>query len=102
MADVNNMNLAVEDSIENKIWETPGDEHSNVFEAGFAAREREVRQAIELAIEGELGKRPRGGRITRWISLIPVVGVAGKYLGEWSGLKKAEKAGEEWIHSRRG
>jgi hypothetical protein len=55
-----------------------------------------------LAIEGELGKRPRGGRITRWISLIPVVGVAGKYLGEWSGLKKAEKAGEEWIHSRRG
>ena len=53
-----------------------------------------------LAVEGELGKRPRGGRITRWISLIPVVGVAGKYLGEWSGLKKAEKAGEEWIHSR--
>ena len=55
-----------------------------------------------LAVEGELGKRPRGGRLTRWISLIPVVGVAGKYLGEWSGLKKAEKAGEEWIHSRRG
>ena len=55
-----------------------------------------------LALEGELGKRPRGGRITRWISLIPVVGVAGKYLGEWSGLKKAEKAGEEWIHSRHG
>lgn len=55
-----------------------------------------------LAVEGELGKRPRGGRITRWLSLIPVVGVAGKYLGEWSGLKKAAKAGEEWIHSRRG
>jgi hypothetical protein len=55
-----------------------------------------------LAIESELGKRPRGGRITRWISLIPVVGVAGKYLGEWSGLKKASKAGEEWIHSRHG
>jgi hypothetical protein len=53
-----------------------------------------------LAIEGELGKRPRGGRIARGISLIPVVGVAGKYLGEWSGLKKAAKAGEEWIHSR--
>jgi len=53
-----------------------------------------------LAVEGELGKRPRGGRLTRWISLIPVVGVAGKYLGEWSGLKKAAKAGEEWIHSR--
>ncbi len=55
-----------------------------------------------LAVEGELGKRPRGGRITRWMSLIPVVGVAGKYLGEWSGLKKAAKAGEEWIHSRHG
>jgi hypothetical protein len=55
-----------------------------------------------LAIEGELGKRPRGGRITRWISLIPVIGVGGKYLGEWSGLKKAAKAGEEWIHSRHG
>lgn len=55
-----------------------------------------------LAVEGELGKRPRGGRIGRWIALVPVVGVAGKYLGEWSGLKKAAKAGEEWIHSRRG
>ena len=55
-----------------------------------------------LAVEGELGRRPRGGRITRWMSLVPVVGVAGKYLGEWSGLKKAAKAGEEWIHSRRG
>ena len=55
-----------------------------------------------LAVEGELGKRPRGGRISRWVSLVPVVGVAGKYLGEWSGLKKAAKAGEEWIHSRRG
>jgi len=55
-----------------------------------------------LAVEGELGRRPRGGRITRWMSLVPVVGVAGKYLGEWSGLKKAAKAGEEWIHTRRG
>jgi hypothetical protein len=34
--------------------------------------------------------------------LIPVVGVAGKYLGEWSGLKKAATSGEAWIHSRRG
>jgi hypothetical protein len=28
--------------------------------------------------------------------------VAGKYLGEWSGLKKAATTGEAWIHSRRG
>lgn len=55
-----------------------------------------------LAVEGELGKRPRGGLISRWMSLVPVVGVTGKYLGEWSGLKKAAKAGESWIHSRRG
>jgi hypothetical protein len=55
-----------------------------------------------LAVEGELGKRPRGGRISRWLSLVPVVGVAGKYLGEWSGLKKAATLGEEWIHARRG
>ena len=55
-----------------------------------------------LAVEGELGKRRRGGFITRWMSLVPVVGVGGKYLGEWSGLNKAAKAGEAWIHSRRG
>ena len=53
-----------------------------------------------LAVEGELGKRPHGGRISRWLSLLPVVGVAGKYIGEWSGLQKAAKAGEQWIHAR--
>ncbi len=53
-----------------------------------------------LAVEGELDKRPRGGRISRWLALLPVVGVAGKYVGEWSGLKKSAKVGEEWIHAR--
>jgi hypothetical protein len=53
-----------------------------------------------LAVEGELGKRPHGGRISGWLSLLPVVGVAGKYIGEWSGLKQAAKAGENWIHAR--
>ena len=53
-----------------------------------------------LAVEGELGKRPHGGRISRWLSLLPVVGVAGKYVGEWSGLRKAATAGEQWIHAR--
>jgi hypothetical protein len=53
-----------------------------------------------LAVEGELGKRPRGGRISGSLSLLPVVGVAGKYIGEWSGLKQAAKAGENWIHAR--
>ena len=55
-----------------------------------------------LAVEGELGKRPHGGRISRWLSLLPVVGVAGKYIGEWAGLQKAAKAGEQWIHARHG
>ena len=57
-----------------------------------------------LALEGELGRRPQGGRISRWVSrwvsLVPVVGVAGKYIGEWAGLKAAAKAGEQWIHAR--
>lgn len=53
-----------------------------------------------LAVEGELGKRPRGGRISGSLSLLPVVGVAGKYIGEWSGLQQAAKAGENWIHAR--
>jgi hypothetical protein len=57
-----------------------------------------------LALEDELGQRPKGGRVSqfiaRWVSLLPVVGVAGKYVGEWAGLKRAAKAGEEWIHAR--
>jgi hypothetical protein len=53
-----------------------------------------------LAVAGELDKRPHGGRISRWMAMVPVVGVAGKYIGEWSGLKKAAKAGEQWIHAR--
>ena len=53
-----------------------------------------------LAVEGELEKRPHGGRISRWVSLLPVLGVAGKYVGEWSGLKTAARSGEQWIHSR--
>jgi hypothetical protein len=53
-----------------------------------------------LAVGGELEKRPHGGVVSRWVSMLPVVGVAGKYVGEWSGLKKATTAGEQWIHSR--
>jgi hypothetical protein len=53
-----------------------------------------------LALEGELERRPHGGRISGWMSMLPVVGVTGKYLGEWSGLKNAARAGEQWIHAR--
>jgi hypothetical protein len=52
-----------------------------------------------LAVGGELEKRPHGGRVSRWVSMVPVVGVAGKYAGEWSGLKKAATAGEQWIQA---
>lgn len=53
-----------------------------------------------LAVEGELAKRPRGGRISRTVALLPVVGVVGKYTGEWSGLKQAAAQGERWLHAR--
>lgn len=56
--------------------------------------------AALLALQGELAKRPHGGRISRMLSLLPVVGLVGKYVGEWSGLKKAAKAGEQWLHAR--
>jgi hypothetical protein len=55
-----------------------------------------------VALGGELDRRPRGGRISQWLSLLPVVGVGGKYIGEWSGLKRAAKDGEKWIHARHG
>ena len=35
--------------------------------------------AALLALQDELAKRPHGGRISRMLSLLPVVGVAGKY-----------------------
>jgi hypothetical protein len=55
-----------------------------------------------VALESELNKRPHGGRISGWLSLLPVVGVGGKYVGEWSGLKRAAKEGEKWLHARHG
>jgi hypothetical protein len=38
-----------------------------------------------LAVEGELEKRPHGGVVSRWISMMPVVGVAGKYVASGRG-----------------
>jgi hypothetical protein len=55
-----------------------------------------------VALESELNKRPHGGRISGWLSLLPIVGVAGKYIGEWSGLKRAATEGEKWLHARHG
>jgi hypothetical protein len=48
-----------------------------------------------FAVEGELDKRPHGRFYHEWIALLPVVGVAGKYFGEWHGLKRAAREAEE-------
>jgi hypothetical protein len=53
-----------------------------------------------LALEGELQKRPRGRFYHDWLSMLPAVGVVGKYFGEWSGLKRTARAGEAWLHTR--
>lgn len=53
------------------------------------------------SVEDELDKRPNGRFYHHWIGLLPVVGVVGKYLGEWSGLKRAAKQGRAWL-ARRG
>ena len=48
-----------------------------------------------LAVEGELDHRPHGNVLHEGLGMLPVVGVVGKYLGEWSGLKKAPRAAEK-------
>lgn len=47
------------------------------------------------SVEDELDKRPHGRFYHEAIGMLPVVGVAGKYFGEWSGLKRAAKAAEK-------
>lgn len=50
-----------------------------------------------LEIPGELEKRPRGRLIHRAIGMLPVVGMAGDYLGERSGLKRVAKRAHRWF-----
>ncbi|WP_335726559.1 hypothetical protein [Pseudonocardia sp. HH130630-07] len=52
------------------------------------------------SVEEELDKRPHGRFYHQWLGLLPVVGVVGKYLGEWSGLKRAAKLGRTWLTSK--
>lgn len=49
------------------------------------------------AFEDELDKRPHGRFYHDWLSMLPVVGAVGKYLGEWSGLKRAARDAEAWL-----
>ena len=48
-----------------------------------------------FAVEDELDKRPHGNRFHSGLGQLPVVGAVGKYLGEWSGLKRAAAEAEE-------
>ncbi|HET9138607.1 hypothetical protein [Actinophytocola sp.] len=49
------------------------------------------------ALGDELDKRPQGRFYHRALGLLPVVGMAGDYLGERSALKRAAKAGKKWL-----
>ena len=53
-----------------------------------------------FAVEDELDKRPHGNFLHEGIGMLPVVGAVGKYLGEWSGLKKAAREAERRLQSR--
>ncbi|WP_226363470.1 hypothetical protein [Pseudonocardia abyssalis] len=48
-----------------------------------------------FAVEAELDKHPHGNWFHSALSNLPVVGVVGKYLGEWSGLKRAAREAEK-------
>jgi hypothetical protein len=52
-----------------------------------------------LAISDELDKRPHGRFYHRALGMLPVVGMAGDYLGERSALKRAARAGHQWLHA---
>ncbi|WP_214364313.1 hypothetical protein [Pseudonocardia sp. H11422] len=52
-----------------------------------------------FAVEDELDKRPHGRFYHEAVGMLPVVGVVGKYFGEWSGLKRAAKKGHAWLRS---
>ncbi|WP_433278660.1 hypothetical protein ACQPZA_04615 [Pseudonocardia xinjiangensis] len=53
-----------------------------------------------FAVEDELDKRPHGNFLHEGLGMLPVVGAFGKYLGEWSGLKRAAREAEKRFHGR--
>jgi hypothetical protein len=52
-----------------------------------------------FAVEDELDKRPHGNFLHEGLGMLPVVGAVGKYLGEWSGLKKVAREAEKRLAS---
>ncbi|RSM86981.1 hypothetical protein DMH04_12095 [Kibdelosporangium aridum] len=63
--------------------------------AGFKWLWRQAR--ILFAITDELEKRPQGRIYHKALGMLPVVGMAGDYLGERSALKRAAKRGTRWL-----
>lgn len=53
-----------------------------------------------FAVDDELDKRPHGNVFHEGLGMLPVVGAVGKYLGEWSGLKRAAREAEERLGRR--
>jgi hypothetical protein len=49
------------------------------------------------ALGDELDKRPQGRFYHRALGMLPLVGIAGDYLGERSALKRAAKAARKWL-----
>jgi len=52
-----------------------------------------------LAVSDELEKRPHGRWYHRALGMLPIVGMAGDYLGERSALKRAARAADRWLHN---
>lgn len=46
---------------------------------------------------GELGKRPQGRWYHKVVGMLPVLGLAGDYLGERVALRRAARAGQRWL-----
>jgi hypothetical protein len=53
-----------------------------------------------LAASDELEKRPHGRFYHRMLGKLPVIGMAGDYLGERAALKRAAAAAHHWLHNR--
>ncbi|MQA10466.1 MAG: hypothetical protein GEU98_18305 [Pseudonocardiaceae bacterium] len=50
-----------------------------------------------VSISGELEKRPRGRFYHRAVGMLPVIGMAGDYFGERSGLHRVAKRADDWF-----
>lgn len=51
-------------------------------------------------LSGELERRPKPGKFFRYLGMIPVVGVAAGYVGEFSALTHAAEAGRQWVDAQ--